>query len=261
MVYGIDKFREAFGAFADNYVIIGGTACDILLDGSMMRPRATDDIDMIIVVERMTSEFVDAFLSFIRNGNYHNGKRKRGEGKEPAYEMYRFTDPETGYPVQIELLARHSDLLGEPSGFHIEPLSTEEEQYSLSAIMMDDDFYHLTLNNSEVIGGLRVANAFALIGLKARAFLNLMAERDKGRQVNSRDILKHRNDVLKLAAIVNTDVQVAVPQSIIDTLNDYIAHIRSIHPSQSLRAAIGVGDEEIESLIEVLENIYLPAEQ
>lgn len=259
MVYGIDKFREAFGEFADKYVIIGGTACDIVLEGSMMRPRATDDIDMIIVVERMTKEFVDAFWNFIREGHYRNGKRKRGEDKEPAYEMYRFTDPEMGYPVQIELLARHSDLLGEPSGFHIEPLPTEEEQYSLSAIMMDDDFYQLTVDNSEVVDGLRVANAFALIGLKARAFLNLIAERDKGKQVNTRDIMKHRNDVLKLAAIVNTDVQVAVPQSIIDTLNDYIAHIRSIHPSQSLRAAIGVGDEEIESLIEVLENIYTPA--
>lgn len=38
--------------------------------------------------------------------------------------------------------------------------------------------------------------------------------------------------------------------------DNYITHIRSIHPSQSLRAAIGVGDEEIESLIEVLEKIY-----
>lgn len=258
MVYGIDKFREAFEKFSDNYVIIGGTACDIVLEGSSMRPRATDDIDMIIVVERMTKEFVGAFWNFISDGNYRNGKRKRSKGKEPAYELYRFTAPETGYPVQIELLARHSDMFGEPSGFHIEPLPPEEEHYSLSAIMMDDDFYQLTLTNSEVVGGLPVANAFALIGLKARAFLNLLVEKENGRQVNTRDIMKHRNDVLKLAAIVNTDLRVVVPQSIIDTLNDYISHIRSIHPSQSLRAAIGVNDKEIESLIEVLENIYTP---
>ena len=32
MVIGIEKFREYFKAFADSYVIIGGTACDIILE-------------------------------------------------------------------------------------------------------------------------------------------------------------------------------------------------------------------------------------
>lgn len=256
MVYGIGKFKEAFKQFADNYVIIGGTACDIMLEGSRMRPRATDDIDMIIIVETMTSEFIDAFWQFVKEGQYHNGKRKRGENKEPAYEMYRFTEPTEGYPLQVELLACHSDLLGEPSGFHIEPLPKEEEQYSLSAIMMDEDFYQLTVRNSEVVDGLRVADAYALVGLKARAYLNLLTERENGRQVNTRDIMKHRNDVLKLAATVNPEIKRTVPHAVMNTMNEYIANIRSVHPSQSLRAALGVNDDEIESLIEILENMY-----
>ena len=66
MVYGLEKFKEAFAAYTDNYVIIGGTACDAVLSGSSMRPRATVDIDVIIIVEKMTAEFVDAFWNFIR---------------------------------------------------------------------------------------------------------------------------------------------------------------------------------------------------
>lgn len=31
MVVGLNKFKEAFADFKDNYVIIGGTACDIVL--------------------------------------------------------------------------------------------------------------------------------------------------------------------------------------------------------------------------------------
>jgi hypothetical protein len=31
MVRGIEKFKEYFTDYADNYIIIGGTACDILL--------------------------------------------------------------------------------------------------------------------------------------------------------------------------------------------------------------------------------------
>lgn len=49
---GLEKFREAFEAYSDNYVIIGGTACDITMTGTTVRPRATHDIDMIVVVEK-----------------------------------------------------------------------------------------------------------------------------------------------------------------------------------------------------------------
>ena len=31
MVKGLEKFKEYFAGFEDNYVIIGGTACDIIL--------------------------------------------------------------------------------------------------------------------------------------------------------------------------------------------------------------------------------------
>ena len=56
---GLEKFREAFDAYSDNYVIIGGTACDITMTGTMVRPRATHDIDMIVVVEKMTADFAE----------------------------------------------------------------------------------------------------------------------------------------------------------------------------------------------------------
>lgn len=48
---GLDKFKEAFAEFSENYVIIGGTACDIAMTGTVVRPRATHDIDMIVIVE------------------------------------------------------------------------------------------------------------------------------------------------------------------------------------------------------------------
>ena len=32
MVIGFDKFREHFAGFENNYIIIGGSACDWLMD-------------------------------------------------------------------------------------------------------------------------------------------------------------------------------------------------------------------------------------
>ena len=42
---GLVKFREAFAEYSENYVVIGGAACDITMTNTVVRPRATHDID------------------------------------------------------------------------------------------------------------------------------------------------------------------------------------------------------------------------
>lgn len=156
---GLEKFREAFEAYSDNYVIIGGTACDITMTGTTVRPRATHDIDMIVVVEKMTADFAEHFWQFIREGGCRPEKRKQEEGETPKYELYRFVNGKPDYPEMIELLSRHPDILGEPKGLIVEPLPVDEETSSLSAIIMDDDFYHFTIQHSKLTNGLRHADS------------------------------------------------------------------------------------------------------
>ena len=48
MVTGIDRFREYFAAHEDQYVIMGGAACDLLFDSAGLDFRATRDIDMVL---------------------------------------------------------------------------------------------------------------------------------------------------------------------------------------------------------------------
>ena len=38
---GLVKFREAFAEYSENYVVIGGAACDITMTNTVVRPRAT----------------------------------------------------------------------------------------------------------------------------------------------------------------------------------------------------------------------------
>lgn len=40
-VKGIGTFKKYFSGFSENYIIIGGTACSIILRDATMRPRAT----------------------------------------------------------------------------------------------------------------------------------------------------------------------------------------------------------------------------
>ena len=202
---GLDKFREAFKDFSDNYVIIGGTACDITMSGTEVRPRATHDIDMIIVVERMTPQYGERFWQFIREAGYRPEKSKAKEGESPKYEMYRFVDGNPGFPEMIELLSRHPDALGEPKGLTIEPLPIDGEQSSLSAIIMDDDYYQFTIEHSLLTDEIRHADSAALVALKTRAYLNLIQDKQNGKHVNSKDIRKHRSDVLKNVVIMTED--------------------------------------------------------
>jgi len=44
MVRGLDIFKKYFEQYTENYVIIGGTACDIIIDEASFVPRATKDI-------------------------------------------------------------------------------------------------------------------------------------------------------------------------------------------------------------------------
>ena len=217
MVKGFEIFAEAFAGFEDCYVIIGGTACDVILSGTDMRPRATRDIDILLVVEKMTPEFGKAFWNFIKAGEYKNSRKRTSEDSEPRYEMYRFDNPKEGYPVQIELLSRHADLLGTPTGYHLEPLPYEGVS-SLSAIMLDDDLYDITVSESRVEQGGRIATPLSLICLKTKAYRNLTQDKIDGKHVNSDDLKKHKSDVLKLAAEATGIDPITISQSMMETI-------------------------------------------
>ena len=46
MVNGIDIFREHFNHFKEQYTVIGGFACDLLMNDAGLDFRQTVDIDM-----------------------------------------------------------------------------------------------------------------------------------------------------------------------------------------------------------------------
>ena len=68
---GLDKFREAFKEFSDNYVIIGGTACDITMTDTEVRPRATHDIDMINYLIIKGSPATEGLFFYLTAGKTH----------------------------------------------------------------------------------------------------------------------------------------------------------------------------------------------
>ncbi len=50
MVGGLEKFREAFADFSDNFVIIGGTGCDEVLSEHLSNEHGDFKKDKIIEI-------------------------------------------------------------------------------------------------------------------------------------------------------------------------------------------------------------------
>jgi len=145
MVPGIDSFREKFKDYTDDYTIIGGTACDILLSEADLPFRATKDIDMILIMEDNFPEFASVFWEYIKEGGY-----KCGWKNEQNMHLYRFTEGKFGYPTMIELFSRKP-------GYHLEieegiiPIHIDDDTSSLSAILLNDDFYKFMMSGRRVV--------------------------------------------------------------------------------------------------------------
>lgn len=227
------------------------------MTGTEVHPRATHDIDMIIVVERMTPQYGERFWQFIREAGYRPEKSKAKEGESPKYEMYRFVDGNPGFPEMIELLSRHPDVLGESKGLTIEPLPIDGELSSLSAIIMDDDYYRFTIEHSRLTDDIRHADSAALVALKARAYLNLIQDKQNGKHVNSKDIKKHRSDVLKNVVIMTED-EIPAPSSIVECVKEFVMSIRSNWEelANPLAKSLDQNPEFVEALLEQLENLF-----
>jgi hypothetical protein len=166
MVRGLDKFKEYFELYSDNYIIIGGTACDIIIQEAGFTPRATKDIDIILVVEALNPDFIRQFWQFIQDGNYEGREKSVDERK-----YYRFLKPANNeFPYQIELFSRIPDLVNLEEPAYLTPIPAGEDLSSLSAILLNDEYYKFILKHSSFENGIHRANTEALICLKAKAY-------------------------------------------------------------------------------------------
>ena len=97
---------------------------------------------MILLIENRFEEFAPVFWRYVRAGGYRCGWRN-----SDVPHFYRFTEPrDSNYPKMIELFSRRPDFQLEQPEIHLTPLPVSEDISSLSAIMLNDDYYDLMLS-------------------------------------------------------------------------------------------------------------------
>lgn len=200
-----------------------------------------------MIVEALTTEFGEKFWEFIQEGKYRN---KATNGKKPQF--YRFDKPENNsYPKMIELFDRNDFKLREITG--ITPIHIDDSVSSLSAILLDDEYYKVLLDGKVIRNGLSVLSPEYLILFKAKAYLDLKYRKENGESVDSSDIKKHKKDILKISAeliLENTD---ELPGKVQTDINTFIDLLNKYPFDSNSLKSYGLKNEDI---IETLHKVY-----
>ena len=217
MVKGLDTFQKYFADYEEQYVLIGGAACDILFESNEVNFRATRDLDMVLIVEALTPEFGEKFWKFIVDGKYRN---KATNGSNPQF--YRFDKPEDdNFPKMIELFCRSDFKLKNAKG--ITPIHIDDEVSSLSAILLNDDYY------------------------KAQK------RKDAGEKVDSSDIKKHKKDVLRVASELILEKVEELPIAVDADIHSFIDLLEQEPFDQNSLKRFGLKNEDV---VEVLKQVF-----
>lgn len=176
MVKGLGTFRKYFKEFEEQYVLI---------------------------VEGLTNEFGEKLWEFIQDGGYRN--KASNDGKP---QFYRFDKPEDdSYPKMIELFCRKDFELREMTG--ITPIHIDDTVSSLSAILLDDDYYQILLEGRVVKNGLSVLSPEYLILFKAKAYLDLKRNKEIDGTGDLDDIKKHKEGAERYSMGLHTFQELA----------------------------------------------------
>jgi hypothetical protein len=249
VVGGLERFRDHFSAYGDRFVLIGGAAVDMLMDRAGIDFRVTKDLDVVLLVESLDAEFGAAFWEFVRDGGYEHRHKSTGR---PCF--YRFHSPaQDDFPYMIELFARRDGLIESPGGVVIGRLSVADEISSLSAIMLDDEYYEFVRSGAQIVGGVPLLGPAHLIPLKARAWVDLAERRARGEQVQSGDVNKHRADVVRLYQLLEPTERVVLSPRIAVDLGAFLerAFVDGYDP-----AMVGVPRTAIDDVVVTIREVF-----
>jgi hypothetical protein len=246
MVKGFELFQEHFKDHTDSFVIIGGTACSLLLEAAGADFRVTKDIDIILVVEVLKPDFGKVFWDFVKKGGYQNLQQSTNQKI-----FYRFSHPSEGYPSMLELFS------SKPEGFDfaeglLTPIPFDDEVSSLSAILLDGDYYALIQAGRQIVQGLPVLGPEYLIPLKAKAFLDLSLKREKGEPIDSKVIRKHQNDVFRLFPLLTEQTRIGLSASIARDMKGFLQSV----PSDVNLKNFGINNMDLAEVLANLRTIY-----
>ena len=234
MVRGLAIFQEWFKDFENQYVLIGGTAASITMTEAGLPFRGTKDLDIVLHVEVLTPAFGQKFWEFVQAGGY---QQKEGDHEQKPC-LYRFQKPQDeDFPHMVELFSRVPDGLSFIQPGHLTPIPIDEQISSLSAILLNDEYYQFVLAGRKSKHGMPSwVGEDRLIPLKAVAWLEMTERVRQGEVIDAKKINKHLSDVVLLSALLQPGQIVKLPKKLKFDLQAFAQAVVSLNRPEQLQA-------------------------
>lgn len=204
-------FRDAMVEHQDEYILIGGNACALVFEQEDVPFRATEDLDIVLVIEDFSEAFAKTLNSYISEGDYL-GKNYKTDNEKARGNVYRFTLPQGHknrgtFPAEIELFSRAPDEFVPFPEAHAIPIDTGIGISNFSAILFDDDYYAFLRENITTIQGVNVPSHQCLTMLKCCAWIGNKELFADGKITEDRigDVHKHVFDISRLLGLFEED--------------------------------------------------------
>jgi len=250
MIKGLELFQQRFKEFNNQYVLIGGSACWVVMNRSGLSFRRTNDLDIVLVVETLSQDFRIASQQFLKDGQYSMKSKSSGN---PSF--FRFNKPANpDYPYQIEFLSWDERSIEESNPGDIISMTIEEEMTSLAAILMNPEMYAFVKRNIIKIDGLPIVDETCLIPLKIRAWVDLTARKLRGEKIKEDEIRKHKSDVYLLQQLLIPRPLAEVPTLV---RSDVATFIEYCLDDEQVLVQTGILDTTMDEIREILKLVYL----
>jgi len=234
VVRGLAIFQQWFQDFEDQYVLIGGTAASITMTEAGLSFRGTKDLDIVLHVEVLTPAFGQKFWEFVQAGGY---QQKEGDPEQKPC-LYRFQKPQDeDFPHMLELFSRVPDGLSFVPPGHLTPIPMDEQISSLSAILLNDEYYQFVLDGRKSKHGMPSwVGEDRLIPLKAVAWLEMTERMRQGEVIDSKKINKHLTDIVQLSALLQPGQVIDLPEKLRADLQIFVQEIVTLNRPEQLQA-------------------------
>lgn len=242
---GLSHFQDYCKDLDEHYVIVGGFATMMLLDSELENHgKATFDIDLVLLTNNSV-EMTKRIKEYVKEGEY-----KIQTGSKDQYQYYRFVEPQKeNFAKEIELFASNENSLELEDEQRIIPIDPEEGLYSLSAIMLDPEYFKMIKSNVDKNHRAPCTNTQATIMLKMSAFYDLKNRDDKKWK-------KHRRDILKLALLLTGDEQIKLVGRMVQDFDAFIEHLEQDVDKRMLKSIVDKLPVEKEQVIEILQKVF-----
>jgi hypothetical protein len=135
---------------------------------------------------------------------------------------------------------------------YLTPIPVDDDLTSLSAILLDEEYYTYLMEHCKIDNSLQRANTEALICMKARAFLDMVERKASGEIIDEKNIRKHKSDVFRLAVMLNENDVFELPEKIKSDMQIFLNSMSGNLPDSAVYKSMGINGIILENVLEQL---------